>query len=252
MKNLTATFCLSLAILLGSVTLSWSAEPIAGYCLSGTKHSHLPITSKCSSAYERGNYQTAFGEFQLLAKRGDANAQFNIGQMYLRGHGVPQDLQIAIKWYTLAAKQGNAGAAYNLGVMYRTGKGVLKDTKSALKWYNAAAKLGDLDSVFTLGLMYQKGDGVLQDYKEAVRWFRLGAEKEHTSSLYNLGKSHFFGQGVQRDLVYSHMWFAIAATSGDKAAIQAQDITEQKMTPAQIAKAKKLARECIRKKYKGC
>ena len=48
------------------------------------------------------------------------------------------------------------------------------------------------------------------------------------------------------------MWFAIAATSGDKAAIQAQDITEQKMTPAQIAKAKKLARECIGKRYKGC
>ena len=81
MRKLTATLCLTLTILLGSMILSWSAEPIAGFCLSGTKHSHSPITSKCSSAYERGNYQTAFEEFQLLAKRGDANAQFNIGQI---------------------------------------------------------------------------------------------------------------------------------------------------------------------------
>ena len=31
-----------------------------------------------------------------------------------------------------------------------------------------------------------------------------------------------------------------------------RDFVEQNMTPSQIAEAQKLARECVRKKYKGC
>ena len=50
-------------------------------------------------AYERGNYQTAFGEFQLLAKRGDANAQFNIGQTP-QGTWRSSGLADCDKWYT--------------------------------------------------------------------------------------------------------------------------------------------------------
>ena len=121
-----------------------------------------------------------------------------------------------------------------------------------MKWYNTAAKLGDPDSAFTLGLLYQKGDGVPKDYKEAVKWFRLGAEQGHTSSLFNLGKSYLLGQGVQKDILYSYMWFDVAATLADKAAIQARDTAAQKMTAAQLARAKKLARDCTRRKYRGC
>ena len=125
-------------------------------------------------------------------------------------------------------------------------------TKTALKWYNAAARQGDPASAFTLGLLYQKGDGVPQDYKEAVKWFRLGAEQGHISSLFNLGKSYLLGQGVQKDIIYSYMWFDIAATSADRAAIKARDTVAQKMTAAQIVRAKKLARECALRKHRGC
>ena len=31
-----------------------------------------------------------------------------------------------------------------------------------------------------------------------------------------------------------------------------RNLIESKMTPDQIAEAQKLARECVRKKYKGC
>ena len=114
---------LAVAPLLGSA----SAEPVNGFCLAGTKHSHLPISSKCSAAYEKGDYETALREFKPLANRGNAFAQYNLGQMYRDGEGVPQNDKTAVKYYTLAAEQGDTLAQSNLGYMYDEGQGVPKN-----------------------------------------------------------------------------------------------------------------------------
>ncbi len=57
-------------------------------------------------AFERGDYDTALYEFRLLADQGFASSQFNLGLMYAKGQGVPQDYVQAYRWYTLAASQG--------------------------------------------------------------------------------------------------------------------------------------------------
>ena len=44
--------------------------------------------------------------------------------MYDNGRGVPQDDTEAVKWYRKAAEQGHAEAQNNLGVMYLNGRGV--------------------------------------------------------------------------------------------------------------------------------
>jgi len=59
-------------------------------------------------------------------------------------------------------------------------------------------------------------------------------------------------KGVQKNYVYAHMWRSIAATDGNMLFAKLRDYFEKKMTPDQIAKTQDLARECIRKKYKGC
>jgi hypothetical protein len=48
------------------------------------------------------------------------------------------------------------------------------------------------------------------------------------------------------------MWWNIAASSGNKGAVKNRDIVAKQMTPSQLEKAQDLARECVRKKYKGC
>ena len=58
-------------------------------------------------AYERGDYDTAFKEFQPLAEQGEMVAQWSLGVMYERGRGVPKDSVQAYRWYTLAAGQGD-------------------------------------------------------------------------------------------------------------------------------------------------
>jgi TPR repeat protein len=48
--------------------------------------------------------------------------------------------------------------------------------------------------------------------------------------------------GVQ-DYVSAYMWFSLAAEHGDQAAIKRRDVIAQSLSPTQLAKAQKLARE---------
>ncbi len=91
------------------------------------------------AAYKLGAYATALREWHPLAKQGNAKAQYNLGVMYRKGQGVPQDDAEAVKWYRKAAEQGYAGAQNNLGFMYGKGQGVPQDDAQAHMWYNLAA-----------------------------------------------------------------------------------------------------------------
>ena len=167
-------------------------------------------------AYERGDYATALREFRPLAEQGNAGAQNNLGVMYEKGQSIPQNYKTAVKWYKLAAEQGVALAQTSLGVMYGKGRGVPQNDKTAVKWYEIAAEQGFAIAQYNLGLMYHKGQGVPQNY------------------------------------VRAHMWYNLATSQGDKDATENRDIVAKKMTPADVSKAKDLARECVKKNYKGC
>ena len=184
----------------------------------------MPIAGKCSASYEKGDYETALREFKPLAEQGGAYAQYNLGQMYRRGQGVPHNYKTAVKWYRLAAEQGNAYAQTNLGTRY------------------------------------QRGQGVPVNYKTAEKWFRLAAEQGIPHAQNNLGGLYELGQGVLKDYVYAHMWLSIAAISAESINLSKyrdivagrRDFVAKQMTPSQLKKAQDLARECVRKKYKGC
>ena len=76
------------------------------------------------AAAKRGDFETEFKEFRVLADQGDAEAQFNLGYMYFKGRGVAQDYFEAVNWYRKSAEQGVAEAQINLGLMYNDGHGV--------------------------------------------------------------------------------------------------------------------------------
>ena len=82
-------------------------------------------------------------EYITAAEQGHADAQNNLGEMYSKGQGVPQDYAEAVRWYRLAAEQGYAPAQNNLGAAYQLGDGVLQDNVMAHMWYNIASANGD-------------------------------------------------------------------------------------------------------------
>jgi hypothetical protein len=68
----------------------------------------------------------------------------------------------------------------------------------------------------------------------------------------NLGVIYADAQGVIQDNVYSHMWWNFVTSSGNKDAVSGRDAVSKRMNSTDISAAQKLARECVRKRYKGC
>ncbi len=57
------------------------------------------------AAYLRADYAAALREWRPLAKQGNAKAQYNLGLMYGKGLGVPQDHVQAHMWFNVAASR---------------------------------------------------------------------------------------------------------------------------------------------------
>ena len=136
--------------------------------------------------------------------------------------------------------------------MYENGKGVSKDYETAVKWYKLAAEQGSPNAQYNLGLMYHNGKGVTQNDKTAARWYKLSARQGLPLAQGNLGGHYAFGTGISKNFVEAYKWGTIADTNGNKNGAKVKEFVAKQMTPAQIAEAQKLARECMKNNYKGC
>ncbi len=101
---------------------------------------------------------------------------------------------------------------------------------------------------------YHKGWDELYrgEYATALKSFTLSAEQGDAFAQYSLGYMYEHGRGVIQDNVRALMWYNIAASQGYKYATKNRDLLAKEMTPSQLEKAQDLARECVRKNYKGC
>ena len=108
-------------------------------------------------AYGRRDYETAYKLWLPLAEQGLAQAQLNLGMMYMRGQGVSQDYKKAVRLFRLSAEQGLVESQFNLGRMYDQGKLVPQDFGEAVKWYRLAAEQEYADAQSNLGVMYREG-----------------------------------------------------------------------------------------------
>lgn len=91
-----------------------------------------------------------------------------------------------------------------------------------------------------------------KNYAQANKIFRSLAEKGEVHSQVLLGVMYYKGQYVAQDYIRAHMWYNIAAAKGDDIAQKYRATVAKKMTPAQIAEAQKLARDCEARYYKKC
>jgi TPR repeat protein len=81
------------------------------------------------------------------AALGDPRAQYEAGERYHDGLGVPQNYAEAFRWFVQAAAQGHAKAQSNVGMMYFVGRGVLRDYVQAYKWISLAAAQGEESAI---------------------------------------------------------------------------------------------------------
>lgn len=80
------------------------------------------------------------------AQAGDVDAMYELAGMYAGGHGAPQSLEDAARWYRAAAERGHETAIYKTALVHLHGRGVARrDYAEAYKWFVIAAErdIGD-------------------------------------------------------------------------------------------------------------
>jgi len=114
-------------------------------------------------------------------------------------NAVAQNVTADIASLREAAERGDAEAQYDLGNCYYDGNGVVYDFIEAAKWYHKAAETF-AHSQCRLGECYYKGLGVTQDFTEAIKWFREAANSNHVEALKYLSDCYRHGNGVPQDV----------------------------------------------------
>ena len=199
-----------------------------------------------------------FAKLQKEAEAGDAEMQNILGEMYIKGDGVPKDAAKAVEWYQKAATQGHAKAQYALGKIHSVdgeislyhsakakewyekaaeqgyvkaqeklgfyfwlgvfGKRSPSDYAEALKWSQKAAEQGSPLSQFVLGMLYSDGTGVRKDAAKAFEWYLKAAEGGHNLSQGLVGEMYYKGVGVLKNAEKAFEWYLKAAANGNAGA----------------------------------
>lgn len=123
-------------------------------------------------AWSRGDFATAVREWQGPAAKGDADAQFNLGNAYRLGMGVPQDRVKAESLIASSAAQGNLQAADLYGlILFDKG-----ERQRALPYVRAAADRGDPRAQYLIGIAHFNGDLVPKDWVRAYALISLAVQ----------------------------------------------------------------------------
>ena len=150
----------------------------------------------------------------------------------------------ATKW-RLLAERGDARAQFNVGVCYETDQ---DDPAEAIRWHRRAAAQGHELAMWNLYTMYRRHHGVPPGQQAASDWLRQAAEDGDAVAQYLVAEASIYGIDKPSNLVKAYMWLSLSANQGFPAAIRERELLERRLSPSQVAKGLQLANEWNRQK----
>ena len=197
----------------GKGSVASKAEPLQAIkyfaiaCESELKESQYSLA--CLLKNHLGDYEEAFGFFQLAANQDHIGAAYNLGVILEKGRGLnPVDRDGAISYYRFAASKGHVKAAVNLAAMLSVSgsdSGSVSSEKGEVDaWLRMAVDRGDPNALFNASI-------VARDCGEVGKCVELlgrAAEAGHVSACYNLAKAKLVGEGCGELLGFiGFCWF---------------------------------------------
>ncbi|ETV98310.1 hypothetical protein H310_09012 [Aphanomyces invadans] len=137
------------------------------------------------------DHPLAFEYFERAATLGSPIGMSAAAGMLLKGEGVAQDNETAIRWYEQAAMSNNVRALNGLGYIhfYGTANCTQNQSKGLEFFEHAAAQRTDGDSLFNAGYCHFVGLGTPANTTRALAYFRDAAHSfGHFDSIFELGK----------------------------------------------------------------
>lgn len=159
--------------------------------------------------------------YRKAADAENAEAQYALAELYLKGDGVGRDYRVAAQLFRRAAEKGNlARAQYALGLLYQRGLGVPKNDVEAVLWWQKAADQSFMPAITWVGLSLLEGRGIQKDEEAARKMLERAAEGDEPNAQYTLGRIYEKGIGTRKDPVMAMKWFILAAEQAHPQATQ--------------------------------
>jgi S1-C subfamily serine protease len=136
------------------------------------------------------------------------------------------------------ADAGNPQAQNLLGRLYDSGRLVKRDEKIAIEWFRRSAVQGLAESQFSLAFKLFK-----TSKSESISWFQKSAAQGYAIAQYYLGLLYSKGDGVPRNEEMAYFWLLLASSSGNRSAISAREVVEEKLSNQQRAMVQANARK---------
>ena len=166
------------------------------------------------------------------ASTGDADTDYKVGQLYLKGTGVMKDVSEAAVYFTKAAKAGSAEAQFALGVLYHDGNGVKLNVEKSVELFQKSAKQGLAQAQYNLGNAYRAGDGTAQNFREALLWYEKAAMQGYAPAAHNLGAMAGNGEGTPQNYAEAYKWLHLSEKLGTTADSKYKQTFAASLTPA--------------------
>jgi hypothetical protein len=135
--------------------------------------------AELASAVSREEVDRAVAALTRAAREGSIPAQYDLGELYLAGEGVPMDPARAREWFLEAASGGHVRAIHRLALLDIEGIGGPISVSDALDRFQQAANAGLTDAMFNLGTVYLPSNAYLPENRRSAEnafyWFTLAA-----------------------------------------------------------------------------
>ncbi len=179
-------------------------------------------------AWKQGDYARAVAEWRPLAVSGDADAQFNLGQAYKLGRGVPNDANAALEWFRKASEQGHVRAHDNFGLLlFQQGQ-----REQAMPYIKVAAERGEPRSQYIYGTALFNGDLAPQDWVRSYALMTMAANAGVQQARDSLAQMDQYVPEQQRS-----QGLALASQLGTPGAAPAAPVLAKAPAPVAMAQA---------------
>ena len=145
------------------------------------------------------NLERAAKIYSYLAKKGNADAQRELGCMFLNGEGVSKNYKVAHSLLKKACLSNDTKAMCAMAYVYQYGLGTKTNKSLAFKLYLRAARMGNAIGCYGAGNMLYKGQGVKQNYQKAEEILLKGSEKGNAKCDFLLANYYAYGFGGTPD-----------------------------------------------------
>jgi len=159
--------------------------------------------------FQNKQYQQALPLIQKSAEEGNAQAMYQMGELYSY-HGDIANPDKAIYWYQKAAENGETRAFVQLGQFYFS-KG---DETKAARYFWEGATAGNAMAQQRLGMLCKNGWGVQASNPVlAANWLKKSAEKGCALAMVGYAEMLIQGEGVERNDWEAVKWLEKASQS---------------------------------------